>query len=92
MVAESLCKLAPLPDAEIHARAWAMAAAALESEPARLTLLHAASMLKATLSHMQPDPVATCEEMLAEHSVATMGLLRDALALDGATPPTKRKS
>ena len=85
--------LAPdVTDAEIHARAWAMVEAVLDSVPARLTLLHAAAMLKATIAHGQPDPVASCEEMLADHSVSTMGILRDALALGDETPPTERKS
>lgn len=86
---------APAPevtDAEIHARALAMVESVIDSVPARLTLLHAAAMLKATLAHGQPDPVAALEEFLADHSVATMGLLRDALGLGGETPSTERKS
>ncbi|UFS63816.1 hypothetical protein LO749_06395 [Paracoccus denitrificans] len=79
-------------DTEIHARASAIVEAALDSVPARLTLLYAAAMLKATLAHGQPDPIAALEEFLADHSAATMSLLRDALGLDGETPSTERKS
>ncbi|WP_353429464.1 hypothetical protein [Paracoccus denitrificans] len=79
-------------DAEIHARASAIVEAALDSVPARLILLHAAAMLKATLAHGQPYPIAALEEFLADHSAATMDLLRDARELDGETPSPERKS
>lgn len=90
--ADVLPAAAPLDDADIHARAWAMVENVCDSVPDRLVLLHAAAMLTASLAHNQPDPIAVCEEMLAEHSISTMGILRDALALGDHTTPIERKS
>ena len=68
-------------DAAIHARAWAMIQGIADSTPERLTFLHAAAMLKATIALSQPDPIAAVEELLSEHSIATMAFTRDALAI-----------
>lgn len=82
----------PLDDSDIHARAWAVVEAVLDSVPDRLVLLHASAMLLASLAHGQPDPLAVLEEMLADQSAATMGILRTALASDPENIPTERKS
>lgn len=79
-------------DADIHARAWAMVESVIDSVPERLALLHAAAMLMASLAHGQTDPIAACEEMLADQSAETMGILRAALTLDSETSPSERKS
>ncbi|WP_353428730.1 hypothetical protein [Paracoccus denitrificans] len=71
----------PDGDAEIHALACALVEGVADSGPGRLALLHAAAMLKATLALNEPDPIASVEQMLAEHSTATMAFTRDALAL-----------
>jgi hypothetical protein len=51
---------------DIHARAWAMVEAVVDSVPGRMVLLHAAAMLMASVAHEQPDPITSCDELLAE--------------------------
>lgn len=67
----------------IHSRAMAMVEGSLDSTSDGLAILHASALLKAKLALDQPDPLAAAEELLAEHSVATMTYTRDALALSG---------
>ncbi len=67
-------------DAAIHARAWSMVEGMVDGAEC-LTFLHAAAMLKAALALDQPDPIASAEEMLAEHSTATMTFVHDAIAM-----------
>ena len=67
-------------DAAIHARAWSMIEGMVDGAEC-LTFLHAAAMLKAALALDQPDPIASAEEMLAEHSTATMTFVHDAIAM-----------
>lgn len=68
-------------DAAIHARAWAMIEGIADSAPERLTFLHAAAMLQASIALGQTDPIGAAEELLAEHSANTMTFTRDALAM-----------
>ena len=72
-------------DAQIHELAWAMVQGVLDSPTARLTLLHAAAMLKASMAICEPDPMAAAATLLAEHSQATLDLTETALQLRAAS-------
>ena len=74
----------PVNDAEEHARAWAMVSGVLDNVQERLTLLHAAAMLKASLAIQQPDPIRAATLMLEEHAQATLDLTATALDLRDA--------
>lgn len=76
--------LSEVDDGQIHALAWAMVEGVLDSQVARLTLLHAAAMLKASIAIAQPDPMAAVADLLAEHSQATVDLTETALQLRSA--------
>lgn len=71
-------------DGQIHALAWAMVEGVLDSQTARLTLLHAAAMLKASIAMCEPDPIAAAATLLSEHSRATLDLTETALQLRAA--------
>lgn len=73
-------------DAQIHALAWAMVEGVLDSQTARLTLLHAAAMLKATIAIDQDDPITAATEMLKEHAAAALDMTRAAMIQLGRDP------
>ena len=73
-------------DAKIHALAWAMVEGVLDNQTARLTLLHAAAMLKALMALEQADPITAATELLDEHAQATLDFARTALVLRGPAP------
>lgn len=70
-----------LDDAEIQARAWAMAEGVVDSLTDRIVLLHAAAMLKAMLAVNQNDPILAVNQMLQEHCVSTLEMTERALNL-----------
>ncbi len=70
-----------LDDAEIQARAWAMAKGVADSLADRVVLLHAAAMLKAMLAVNQNDPILAVNQMLQEHCVSTLEMTERALNL-----------
>ena len=74
-----------LDDADIQARAWAMAQAVADSLPDRVVLLHAAAMLKAMLAVNQNDPILAVNLMLQEHCISTLEMTeRELIRLDQA--------
>lgn len=77
---------------DLHTRAWDVVEHALEDPKERLVLIHASALLHAVLAHADPDPVATLQSMLADHSASAVAHLSTALAMDADTPPTERKS
>ncbi|PZO64581.1 MAG: hypothetical protein DI498_10860 [Paracoccus denitrificans] len=64
----------------IHARAWAMVEKVFDNVPERIVLLHAATMLKASLAYCQPDPVGALAAMLSDDNHAASEILRDAMS------------
>lgn len=81
------CPEAPkADDAQIHALAWAMVEGVLDSQAGRLTLLHAAAMLKAVIAVDQPDPIESACALLRDHHSATLNLTRDAMAMSNQDP------
>lgn len=70
-----------LDDAEIQARAWALAEGVVDSLTDRIVLLHAAAMLKAMLAVNQNDPILAVNQMLQEHCVSTLEMTERALNL-----------
>lgn len=89
-VAVNLHDLAPeLDDADIQARAWAMAKGVADSLPDRIVLLHAAAMLKAMLAVNQNDPILAVTQMLQEHSVSALEMTHHALELMGQPANTQ---
>ena len=78
---ELLDTVPELDDADIQARAWAMAQGVADSLPDRIVLLHAAAMLKAMLAVNQNDPILAVNQMLQEHCVSTLEMTERALNL-----------
>lgn len=70
-----------LDDAAIQAKAWAMAEGVADSLADRVTLLHAAAMLKAMLAVNQPDPILAVSQMLQEHCTSTLEMTERALTM-----------
>ncbi len=73
-------------DAQIHALAWAIVEGVLDCQTARLSLLHAAALLKATMAITHADPISAATEMLKEHAEATLDLTRTAIAMNDQPP------
>lgn len=78
--------LSEVDDGQIHALAWAMVEGVLDSQVARLSLLHAAALLKATMAITHADPISAATEMLKEHAEATLDLTRTAIAMNDQPP------
>ena len=82
---ELLDTVPELDDADIQARAWAMAQGVADSLPDRIVLLHAAAMLKAMLAVNQNEPILAVNQMLQEHCISTLEMTeRELIRMDQA--------